>query len=1571
MTHRKGRTTVPGLLDAEVGWLFGDGFKRPEEVYRNREFASVSDSHRFRRTAEFSREPRRQISRSQLDGILTNRFGFPPKEGLYDPSLEHDACGIGFVADMRRGPSHEILTMGTQILCSLTHRGATGSDENTGDGAGLLIQTPDRFLRRVADECGFGLPGEGLYAAGLVFLARDDSSRAWQKETFREVVEAEGQKILGWREVPINPDEIGRTARSGMPEIEQVFIGAEEGLVGDAFERKLYVIRRLVEKKNQERNLHFHVPSLSARTLLYKGMFLAHQTPRFFPDLEASDIESRFALVHQRYSTNTFPTWNLAQPLRYLAHNGEINTMRGNANWMRAREGTLKSHLFGDDLQKLFPIMTAGASDSAQFDNTLEFLHLAGRDLSHAMMLMIPEAWENQDQMDPALRSFYEYNSCMMEPWDGPASITFTDGRGIGAVLDRNGLRPSRYIVTTDGLVVMGSEVGTLEIEPDQIESKGRLEPGRAFLIDMEEGRIIGDSEIKERYVHSQPYKTWVEANRVTLADLAEEPSRFERNPETLLRRQQVFGYTLEGLKMLLAPMCTNGKEALGSMGDDSALACLSDLPRSLFHYFKQHFAQVTNPPIDSIRERPVMSLHSTLGRESNLLTETPEHARLLRLYHPVITDEQLESIRLSESPGIKTATLPMVFKVADGGAGMRAALDELSHQASAAVESGATILILSDREVSPELAPIPSLLATGAVHHHLVRQETRSRCGLIVETGEACEVAHFALLIGYGAGGINPYLAIESAMSLRDEGAYISTEMDDEKLVANYLSAIDQGLLKIFGKMGISTLASYRGAQIYEAVGLGPEVIDRAFVGTHSRVAGIGLDVIAEEATIRHTAGFPLEEYEYPELEPGGLYQWRLRGEQHTFNPETVSLLQRATREENFSTFKEFSDAANGDSTRLRTLRGLIDFDFSALEPVPIEEVEPATEIVKRFCTGAMSYGSISAEAHETLAVAMNRLGGRSNTGEGGEDPARWTPDDNGDLRRSAIKQVASGRFGVTSAYLVNSDEIQIKIAQGAKPGEGGELPGHKVDKIIAKTRYATPGVGLTSPPPHHDIYSIEDLAQLIHDLKNAHRYGNVSVKLVSETGVGTIAAGVSKGKSDLVLISGHDGGTGASPQTSVKYAGLPWEIGLAETQQTLVENDLRGRIRVQVDGGFKTGRDVVIGALLGADEFGFSTAPLVSMGCLLMRVCHLNTCPVGIATQREDLRARFTGTPEHVIRYLMFVAEEVREFMASLGYRTMNEMIGHAERLKKREDVNHWKARHVDLSDLFHRPERDHDIRHTGTQDHGLEHALDNRLLELAAPALERKEKVQIDLPIVNTNRTVGTILGSEVSIKYGLEGLPEDTIELNFKGSAGQSLGAWLPRGIKITVEGDANDYTGKGLSGGKVIVRAPKVSKFDPFESIIAGNVLLYGATSGEAYFQGQVGERFCVRNSGANAVVEGVGEHGCEYMTGGRAIILGPTGRNFGAGMSGGIAYVLDETGSFPSMINNAMLDLDPLEDEDVEFIQRMLRNHFHYTRSHRADSVLRKWDSFAPKFIKVFPREYKQALASLSAEAGN
>ncbi|MFK7894340.1 MAG: glutamate synthase large subunit [Myxococcota bacterium] len=1496
------------------------------------------------------------------------RYGLPPKQGLYDPSLEHDACGIGFVANLKKPASHELIEQATEILCRLTHRGAAGSDEATGDGAGMLIQTPDKFLRKVADQAGFGLPAQGTYASALCFLAVDGDERQKQIEIIETVIAAEGQKLIGWREVPTDPTKIGQIARTGMPEISQFFVGAADGLDQPAFERKLYVIRRLIENQIEALDTAFHIPSLSSKTFLYKGMFLAHQTPEFFPDLQDPDMETRLALVHQRYSTNTFPTWDLAQPFRYLAHNGEINTIRGNQNWMNARHGTLKSDLFGDDLKKLFPIMRNGTSDSARFDNALEFLHLAGRDLAQSMLMMIPEAWENQEEMTAERRAYYEYHSCMMEPWDGPASMCFSNGDGVGAVLDRNGLRPSRYIVTHDGLLVMGSEVGTLPIDSHDVAEKGRLEPGRIFYADLDEGRIINDAELKGRYINRNPYQTWVETNQLKLADLGEVDAVHQPNPEIRLSLQQTFGYTLEDMRFLIAPMAANGKEALGSMGEDSALACLSDKPRLLFSYFKQNFAQVTNPAIDSIRERPVMTLDSTLGEEKNLLVETPEHAQLLRLHRPVLRDHELEAIRQINKPGFKSQTISTLYKVGEGGDGMRAAIDQLCKEASQAIDAGANILILSDRGVSPELAPIPALLATGAVHHHLIRESSRTRCGIVVETGEAREVAHYAMLVGYGAGAINPYLALETVRDIVDEGSYVPADLDHETATSNYLKAIDLGLLKIFAKMGISTLQSYRGAQIFEAIGLNSEVIDLAFVGTHSRVAGVGTDVIAREVEMRHSTGFPEDEYEYPELDPGGLYQWRLRGEQHTFNPDTVSKLQQAVRNESYATFEEYAKAANDDAVRMRTLRGLLEFKFDQ-DPVPLEEVESSADIVTRFCTGAMSYGSISAEAHETLAIAMNRIGGKSNTGEGGEDPKRWTPDDNGDSRRSAIKQVASGRFGVTSAYLVNSDEMQIKISQGAKPGEGGELPGHKVNQIIADTRYSTPGVGLTSPPPHHDIYSIEDLSQLIHDLKNANRRANVSVKLVSETGVGTIASGVSKGKADGVLIAGHDGGTGASALTSIKNAGCPWEIGLSETQQTLVQNDLRGRVKLQVDGGLKTGRDVVIGALLGADEFGFATAPLVAMGCILMRVCHLNTCPVGIATQRPELRERFAGQPEHVTRFLFFVADQARELMAKLGYRTMDEMIGHAERLETRKSINHWKASGLDLSDLLFRPDVPYDLRHTGKQDHGLDKALDMKLLELAEPAIERGEKVHIELPIENINRTVGTILGSEVSRKYGLAGLPDNTIEIEFSGSAGQSLGAWLPKGIQIRVDGDANDYTGKGLSGGRVIVRAPAGVSYEPTKNIIAGNVLLYGSTGGEAFFHGLVGERFCVRNSGAEAVVEGVGDHGCEYMTGGRAIILGETGLNFAAGMSGGIAYVLDEEGTFPSKLNPlAVVDLDPLGEDDAEYVQNMLRKHFDYTRSERAEEILKKWDAYAPKFVKVFPREYREALEQMAAD---
>ncbi len=1506
---------------------------------------------------------------------MTRPPGLPPQQGLYDPRQEHDACGVGFVVDVHGEKSHDVVRRGIEVLVNLTHRGATGADPDTGDGAGLLIQMPDDFLRREAERLGLALPAPGAYASGLVFLARDVAERAWQVETLERSVAEHGQRLLGWRDVPVDPARIGRIAREAMPVIRQIFVGAADGLAADAFERRLYLLRAVAENRVRARGgasaSAFHVPSLSARTLVYKGLLLAHQIEGFYPDLAERSLGSALALVHQRYSTNTFPTWDLAQPFRYVAHNGEINTLRGNVNWMHAREGTLRSDLFGDELRKIFPVIKPGGSDTAQFDNALELLVLAGRSLPHAMMMMVPEAWDGNDGMDEERRAFYEYHSCLLEPWDGPASMAFTDGRRIGAILDRNGLRPSRYTVTKDGLVVMASEAGVLPIAPENVLKKGRLQPGRMFLIDTEQGRIIDDEEIKGELVRRHPYRRWVEANRVKLERLPRVEPVHRPNPETLLQHQQVFGYTLEDLRILLPPMVANGQEALGSMGDDAALACLSDRPRLLYQYFKQLFAQVTNPPIDSLLERLVMSTVSTLGEERNLLDETPEHARLLELAHPILTDEELERIRQISLPGFRARTLPILFKPSEGGEGLRAALDRLCREASQAIAEGVNVLILSDRGVTPELAPIAALLATGAVHHHLVREETRTKCGLVVETGEAREVGHFALLVGYGAGAVNPYLAFESVAELVRDGAYLPEGISLEKAIASYVKAVDKGLLKIFAKMGISTLQSYRGAQIFEAVGLSRDLVERYFSGTSSKVSGVDLDVIARETALRHERAFPGDAWTYPELDPGGLYQWRRRGERHTFNPDSVSKLQHAVRSQSFETFREFARAADDDAERLCTLRGLFRFRF-AETPLALEEVEPASEVVKRFCTGAMSLGSISREAHEALAIAMNRLGGKSNTGEGGEDPERFTPDPSGDSRRSAIKQVASGRFGVTSWYLVNADELQIKMAQGAKPGEGGQLPGHKVDDYIARIRHSTPGVGLISPPPHHDIYSIEDLAQLIHDLKNANPRARVSVKLVAETGVGTVAAGVSKAKADGVLISGHDGGTGASPQTSIKSAGAPWEIGLAETQQTLVLNDLRGRIRVQTDGGLKTGRDVVVAALLGADEFGFSTAPLVALGCILMRVCHLNTCPVGIATQNPELRRRFTGLPEHVVQYFFFVAEQVRELMAKLGFRRLDDLIGRSDRLEVQPAIDHWKARGLDYSALLFQPDVPHARRNVTGQDHGLERALDHRLIELARPALERREAVELQLPIRNVNRTVGTILGSEVSRRHGGEGLPEDTIRVSFTGSAGQSFGAFLPSGITLMLEGEANDYCGKGLSGGKIVVRTPAAATFDAAENIIVGNVVLYGATGGEAYFNGVAGERFAVRNSGALAVVEGVGDHGCEYMTGGRVVILGRTGRNFGAGMSGGIAYVLDESGDFPKLCNPTMVELEALGAEDEQTVLRLLRRHFQYTRSKRADQVLRKWDDLAGRFVKVFPLDYKRALADrIRAGSGN
>ncbi len=1505
----------------------------------------------------------------------------PAPQGLYDPTREHDSCGIGFVVDIRNRASHDIVRQGLEILCNLSHRGAVGADPLAGDGAGILMQLPDALLRAECAGLGIDLPDPGRYGVGMVFLPRDAAARRACEEALAAAAEAEGQRFLGWRDVPVDPSVLGESVKPHEPRIRQAFIarGDGGGEDQDAFERKLYVIRRLAEKAAavEKGAGFFYIPSFSSRTLVYTGMLISRQIEAFYPDTTDPEFVSAMCIVHSRYSTNTLGAWDLAHPFRYMAHNGEINTIEGNQNWMHAREGTMHSALFGDDLAKLYPIVRKGSSDSARFDNALEFLCLAGRELQDAVLMMIPEAWENLPDMDPDLRAYYEYHSFMLEPWDGPASIVFSDGRKIGAVLDRNGLRPSRYVVTRDGMVVMASEVGVVDLPPAEVLVKERLHPGKIFMIDLEAGRILDDAEIKAACVRAHPYRQWVEKNRLLLEDLPSPPEAAAPAPlddDGRRRLQQAFGYTSEDLRLLLAPMAVQGKWPIGSMGEDAAPACLSDRPQMLYRYFKQRFAQVSNPAMDSINERPVMALYSTLGAECNLLEESEAHARMLRVSHPVLRDEALQKLAAINQPGFAARTFPCLFDPAEGGAGLVKALDRLCADVEKAVGEEVNILVLSDRGVTPERAPIPMLLAVGAVHHHLVRRTLRTRCSIVCETGEAREVAHMALLIGYGAAAINPYLAFATVDELAREGVFTPEALDAESAKQNFVKANDKGLLKTFAKMGISTLQSYRGAQIFEALGLSDEVVERAFAGTVSRVKGVSFDVIARESAMRHARAFPGEAYRYPELDPGGLYQWRARGERHSFNPDTVAKLQIALQRGSYEDYKAFSAAADGDKDRPVTLRALFSFEKGEREAVPIEEVEPAAEIVKRFCTGAMSYGSISLEAHQSLAVAMNRLGGKSNTGEGGEDDDRFTPDENGDLRRSAIKQVASGRFGVTSWYLVNSDEMQIKVAQGAKPGEGGELPGHKVNETIARVRHSTPGVGLISPPPHHDIYSIEDLAQLIFDLKNANRRARVSVKLVSVAGVGTIAAGVAKGKADGVLISGMDGGTGASPQASIKYAGMPWEIGLAETQQTLVLNDLRGRIRVQTDGGLKTGRDVAIAALLGADEYGFSTAPLVAMGCILMRVCHLNTCPVGIATQDPELRRRFAGTPDSVVRYLLWVAEELREIMAELGFRRLEDMIGRMDLLGTQRAEKHWKQQGLDFSALFQKPDVPHAISNCEAQTLAaeLEESADMELLRQAAPALEKGEAVVIERDTANTERALGTILGSEVSRRYGAAGLPDDTITLRLKGSAGQSLGAFCTSGITLDVEGDTNDYAGKGLCGARIIVRVPAGSTFDPAQNVITGNVVLYGATSGEAYFQGLAGERFCVRNSGADAVVEGVGDHGCEYMTGGRVVILGRVGRNFAAGMSGGFAYVFDADGEFESRVNPETVDLEALESEDLEGLLRMLRSHFKYTRSERADEILRKWDTMAPRFVKVFPRDYKRALGErIEAESGN
>ena len=1493
--------------------------------------------------------------------------GLPAPQGLYLPTLERDACGLGFVAHLKGEKSHGIIDKGVEILINLTHRGACGCDPETGDGAGLLTQIPHQFFQKEAGKNGFSLPAPGSYGVGMIFMPVDRFDRLRCEAMVEKAIAEEGLELLGWRACTINSDAIGRVARSTQPYIAQVFVKGQKDMDQMTLERKLYVLRRVSKNRVDNSDIagrkFFYISSFSTRTIIYKGLLLAPQIREFYQDLNDTDFVSALCMVHQRFSTNTFPTWDLAHPFRYICHNGEINTIRGNVAWMNARQSVLRSPLFGDDLKKLFPIVLPEGSDSSGLDNVVELLTLSGRSLPHVMAMLIPEAWDSDETMDDERKAFYEYHASLMEPWDGPAAVAFTDGTVVGATLDRNGLRPARYYVTNDDLVIMASETGVLPVAPQDIRSKGRLQPGRMFLVDLAQGRIVPDDELKNQLKGRKPYREWIEKNQLRLQDLEDSGRSFSASHETLLERQRSFGYTDEDIRVIMSPMATAGMEPIGSMGTDTPLACLSDKPQPLFHYFKQLFAQVTNPAIDPIREELVMSLVSYIGSEGNLLDETPEHAQTLKLDHPILANRHLEKLRRVSRGDFLATTLPTLFRVEDGEDGLRRALDALCKRASLAVRSGYTMLILSDRGLDDEYAPIPSLLALSAVHNHLTREELRTQCALIVESGEPREVMHFALLIGYGASAVNPFLAFETLDDLAQRGLLGDTT--SETAHKKYVKAVNKGLLKVFSKMGVSTLQSYRGAQIFEAIGLSKDVVDQYFTGTPSRIEGVGLEVIAREAQMKHGYAFRKISQDEPELDVGGSYQYRVRGEYHLYNPFSVSKLQHAVRGNSYATYKEYADHINNQDRHRATLRGLIHFKESA-DPVPIDDVEPAASIVKRFATGAMSFGSISAEAHETLAIAMNRMGARSNTGEGGEDEVRYLPLPNGDSKRSSIKQVASGRFGVTTHYLVNADELQIKISQGAKPGEGGQLPGHKVDAIIAKVRHSVPGVGLISPPPHHDIYSIEDLAQLIFDLKNVNPQARISVKLVAEVGVGIVAAGVAKAHADVVLISGHDGGTGASPLTSIKHAGIPWELGLAETQQVLLMNDLRSRIVVQADGKMQTGRDVAIAALLGAEEFGFSTAPLITMGCIMMRKCHLNTCPVGIATQDPALRAKFTGAPEHVINYFFFVAEELREIMAKLGFRTMDEMIGRVDRLEMQAGIDHWKASRLDFSSILYRPELPSRVasRCVIGQDHGLESALDHELIRLATPALDERKQVHTELEIRNVHRTVGAMLSGRIARVFHDDPLPEGTIHFKFRGSAGQSFGAFLEQGITLELEGDSNDYVGKGLSGGKVIVYPPRQSSFLPEENILIGNTVMYGATSGEAYFNGVAGERFCVRNSGATAVVEGVGDHGCEYMTNGKVVVLGTTGRNFAAGMSGGIAYVVDEVGEFARYkCNLASVDLLPVtESEDQILLRELIQNHVYFTGSPKAKWILEHWSRMLPRFVKVFPHEFQRVL---------
>ena len=1498
--------------------------------------------------------------------------------GCYDSAYEHDACGIAFVVDLERPASHRVVTLGLTALENLAHRGAFGADPGTGDGAGALIQLPHRLYSQVA---GFDLPEPGSYATGMAFLPCEPRSAQRAVDLVEEIASEEGLVILGWREMPVELSAAGEGARAAAPRFSQVFLGSATGsgpaLVGDALERRCFVVRKRVEHAG----LGVYFPSLSTRTFVYKGMLAPHQLRAFFPDLTDERLESRIVLVHSRFSTNTFPSWPLAHPYRLVAHNGEINTLAGNRNWMRAREAFLASDRFEGDIGRIFPVVTPGGSDSATFDEVLELLHLAGRSLPHAVLMMIPEAWQNHTEMDPARRAFYSFHASLMEPWDGPAAIAFTDGTVVGAVLDRNGLRPARYWVTDDGLVVLASEVGVLDLDPASVIIKGRLQPGRMFLVDTAAGRIVEDGEIKASLAAEHPYADWLAKGLVHLKDL---PPRMMLTPQhaSVVRHQRLFGVTNEELRLIIEPMARTGSEPVGSMGSDTPLAVLSERPRLLYDYFTQLFAQVTNPPLDAIREELVTSLEATLGPERNLLEPEPASCRQISLPYPVIDNDDLAKLLYvnehGETPGFRGFAVDGLFPVSGGGPGLEAAIDKVCRQVSEAIALGANIIVLSDRNASSTSAPIPSLLLTAAVHNHLVRNKERAKVGLVIESGDALEVHHFALLIGYGAAAVNPYLALESVAEMVRDG--LLGELSEREAFRRYLKAASKGVLKVMSKMGISTVASYTGAQVFEAIGLDRGLADRYFHGTPSRLGGIGLAELAEEVARRHRYA-----YEGPgagpgelELEVGGEYKWRRGGEYHLFNPETVFKLQHATRAKRFDIFREYSCLVDEQSEQLATLRGLLRLrtgDASVRPPVPLEEVEPVEAIVRRFATGAMSYGSISAEAHETLAIAMNRLGARSNTGEGGEDPARYVPDPNGDLRRSAVKQVASGRFGVTSEYLVNADDLQIKIAQGAKPGEGGQLPGHKVYPWIAKTRYSTAGVGLISPPPHHDIYSIEDLAQLIYDLKNANPAARIHVKLVAEVGVGTVAAGVAKAHADVVLISGQDGGTGAAPLSSLKHAGAPWELGLAETQQTLLLNGLRDRITVQVDGQIKTGRDVIVATLLGAEEFGFATAPLVVSGCVMMRVCHLDTCPVGIATQNPELRKHFTGRAEFVETFFNYIAEECRELLAALGFRTMAEAVGRVDSLDTTAAVDHyWKAGKLDLRPILEpvRTPLTTALHRTRDQDHGLDAALDRELIEACGAAISEGRRTELERPIRNIHRAVGTMLGSEITRRYGGAGLPDDTISLTFRGSAGQSFGAFVPRGITLRLVGDANDYLGKGLSGGIIVVRPPEESPFDAEDQIIAGNVVLYGATSGAAFIRGQVGERFCVRNSGAAAVVEGVGDHACEYMTGGTVLVLGPTGRNFAAGMSGGMAFVHDPGAVLPRRLNPEMVELEPLEEEDRRTVQELCSAHAASTGSLLAARLLTRWEETLTEIVKVMPRDYRRVLEATrrAVEAG-